>query len=735
LNSNWQFGDLIRTYTVTGNWTWAPSSSVVNEARFGYDLVSFYNVDDDGNKFADGKSYPLNTGITSTGGFPVVKVGTFGPLGASSGRPSGFDNPYYDIQDNLSYLRGKHTFKFGVDFTHTRTFFNNHDTRGEIDFQGNQTFAGSTGLEDFFAGNPSRGFQLVGVTGRTLNWNSTAGFVQDDWRVTPKLIVNLGLRYSYVSPMDEPNNLVGGFDPTLGMVQQGQPGLNTLWKPDYKDFSPRLGFAWDVTGKGTTMVRGGASKIYSMFGGQQFTGSPFQNFHGGAITAVPTGACTTTVAPGVPCPMTFGGTIVLGNVALPASSLNWSGPVFTTGGLTGAIACDASQPCNLAVVNPNLLTPYIVSWNFGVTHAFNNKLSLEVEYVGTHGGDETGFVDLNQINPATRVRPYAAKFPYLKFINQTVNDDYSNYHSLQTTLTERITHGLSFTGGYTYGHGLDNGSLSRFGNLPQNSLNPGAEYGNSDFDVRHRFTLTASYNLPSKKGLGQLLEGWKLNSILTLQTGLPWLVDDMTNDFSGSGDLGDRWNFFGNPADFTSGSSSIPYCSGFGVNPATGAATTTNVTCRQQSGISGIVTAFPASLGNACVSGPGAAPDPTTLATGGCYVSGKAVMVPPKAGTFGTMGRNIFRDGGFKNLDFSVFKEFTFKERFGAQFRVEFFNVFNHPNIANPYGASNGWGSGIDPGGPSTFGCGCATPDIAAGNPIVGSGSSRVIQLGLKLTF
>jgi hypothetical protein len=114
-------------------------------------------------------------------------------------------------------------------------------------------------------------------------------------------------------------------------------------------------------------------------------------------------------------------------------------------------------------------------------------------------------------------------------------------------------------------------------------------------------------------------------------------------------------------------------------------------------------------------------------------------MVPPAAGTFGTMGRNLFRDLGFKNVDFSIFKNFAFKERYNAQFRVEFFNIFNHPNISNPYGASNGYGGASggtnDMGTSSTFACGCATPDVAAGNPLVGSGGSRAIQLGMKFTF
>ena len=260
--------------------------------------------------------------------------------------------------------------------------------------------------------------------------------------------------------------------------------------------------------------------------------------------------------------------------------------------------------------------------------------------------------------------------------------------------------------------------------MPQNTNNTAAEYASGDFDIRHRFTFTTTYSLPGKKGFGQLLEGWKINSIVTLQGPQPWSVDDRQYDFSGTGDFADRWDFFGNPSDFKSGTSSIPYCSGFG--------TTVGVTCSKQSGIDGSVSVLPASLGLACVA---VAPDPGTLKDAGCYVSGKSVLVPPKRGTFGTMGRNIFRDSGFKNVDFSVFKNFAFKERFNAQFRIEFFNVFNHPIIANPYGSSNTSFLGNDISSPQTYGGGGATPDVAAGNPIIGSGSSRVMQLGLKFMF
>ena len=748
----WENPNPISTYTVGSSWIWTPSSSVVNEARFGYNLYESALTQLDANKFANGKDYPLNTGVTSTGGFPNVDIGGFAPLGGWRARPVEAKNPYSDFQDNISYLRGKHALKFGGEFAHIDVDYNGHDTRGRIQFRGKQTpqFVDSKGnpnstpLEDFFAGLPQRAFQFVGQTARTITWKSYAGFAQDDWRIMPRLMINLGLRYSYVSPLKEINNLFGTFDPARGLVQQGQPGVgDTVVKPDYKNLSPRVGFAWDVNGKGTTIIRGGGSMLYSTFSTAQFMQSGQQNFGGGGgLHVIPTGACTTSVQIGTACPQTFGGNIVLGNATIPGANLNWNGPVFPVG---ATLSCTTKVPCNIITVDPNLKTPYIINWNLGVQHAFTNNLSLEMGYVGNHGDNLTNFVDLNQDDPVTGARPFwpakntrpagaacaanaASCFDYLKYINRTVNNGRSNYDSLQSTLTKRLSHGLNFTAGYTYGHGLDNGSLSRFGRLPQNSLNPQTEYASSSFDVRHRFTLTAGYAIPGKNGFGQLLKGWKLNSILSFQTGQPWIAEDSQNDFIGTGESTDRWNFFGNPADFQSGSSSIPYCT----DPALRGGG-----CSVKSGISGIQSFFSAAQSTAmwaqCTA---VSSDPTTLATGGCFVKGKSVMVPPKQGTYGTMGRNIFRDAGFKNVDFSIFKDFKFKERYTAQFRWELFNVFNHPIVANPYGASNGSDLGIDPGAsPSTFGCGCATPDVAAGNPLVGSGSNRVMQIGMKLTF
>ena len=759
VRQNWLDTAIIPNWTVVGNWVWTPSSTVVNELKLGYErngqqlLPDDRNVLVDGSGLTGGAGYALNTGITNGGGFPTVTIQGFtARLGSWNGRPvENGPNPFYDLTDSVSYLKGKHSFKFGGEYAHIETDSFVHDTRGRIDFRSkHRAFATSTSLEDFFAGKPDRAFQLIGNAQRTLRWYDAAGFVQDDWRVTSKVIVNLGLRYSYTSPLREVNNLMGNFDPTLGLVQQGQSSVgNTVWKPDYRDFSPRLGFAWDVSGKGTTVVRAGASIIYSSFAAASFLQQAgLSNFTGGTLGGIPTGGCSVpvvgagvTCATATPVPGTIlspGGTINLGTVQYSGpsrSALNWNSVLFPG----GSVSCTVSAQCNILAADPNLHTPYVTNWNLSITRAFTNDLSLEVGYVGNHGTRLVGFTDINQCivpNTGTCVRPYAASFPYLKYINMYSNYGLSNYNSLQATLTKRVTHGLNFTAGYTYGHGLDNGSENRFGPLPQDSTDPRADYASGDFDVRHRFTFTTGYELPGKKGFGQLLEGWKINSIVSIQSAQPWNIGDTANDFSTSGnggDLNDRWDFFGNPRDFKSGSNTIPFCTGF--NPAN-INDLSGVTCTSTSGISGLVTTLPSSLGAQCTAH---AADPASLTAGGCYVDGNSVMTPNAIGHFGTMGRNIFRDNGFRNWDLSLFKTFTFKERYSAQFRFEVFDILNKATISNPNGANNGSHNGDDPsatsGNTSAFGGGAQTPDFATGNPIIGSGGNRAIQLGLKLTF
>jgi hypothetical protein len=790
VNNLFNTGISVVSRTAVGNWIWDPSSTLVNEFRFGYDSVSQGFTIGDQKIIPDGTGglctasgcgsghYPLNSGVTIGGGLPFIQISGFtGGGGAGLGNPNGTrpgltgPSPYYDFQDSISYLRGKHALKFGGEVTHIEADQVIQDFRGVLVlFSGGQTVGipSSTPLEDFFSGTPGKGIISIGNGNRTMKWMHYAGFVQDDWRIKPRLMLNLGLRYEYASPIREVNNLFGNFDPKLGMVQQGQASIGpTLWKPNRHNFSPRVGFAWDVRGDGTTVVRAASSVIYATIYARPFMDNGPPNGSAGNIAQDPTGAlCNTPGSNGCPASGNLGGTIDLGQPNYIGSvngtqkgPLNWNGVLFPQ----GALSCTTSSQCSLYAVDPHLQTPYVVNYNINIQHMITSNLSLEVGYVGNHGANLQSVRDINQClllpnpgpymgagNGGSCVRPFdghaagpgipasLGNFPYLGIINFVDNESRSNYNSLQATLTKRLSHGLEFTAGYTYGHGLDTGSENFQGLTPQDSTHLQREYASSDFDVRHRLTVTASYELPGIKGYGQLLEGWKLNTIVTVQTSQPWLMFDTHDDISTGGtqlgDLTDRWDFFGKPSDFKSGSSSIPFCS-FPNAPPAGVVTLANIgaaSCSSTSGITGIVTPLPSSLGAQCTA---VAPDASTLAAAGCFVKGNSVMTPPMNGTFGTMGRNIFRDSAFKNVDFSVFKSFKFKERIGAEFRVEFFNVFNHPIYANPYGSTNTSFLGADPSNPGALGCGCSTPDVAAGNPLVGSGSSRVMQLGLKLTF
>jgi hypothetical protein len=401
-------------------------------------------------------------------------------------------------------------------------------------------------------------------------------------------------------------------------------------------------------------------------------------------------------------------------------------------------------------VNRGLTTPYVWDWTLNVQHAFTTNLSIEAAYVGNHGTNLTGIRDINQPPvgsgwPAAAItaciqsgytdpnncvpdstggeeanRPFATKFPYLSNIFQMGNVYRSNYDGLQVTLNARNYHGLSMVAGYTYAHALDDvGANWDFGygsGLPQNAHHPAAEYANSDFDIRHRLTVSLTYAIPGQKGFGQLREGWELNSIITLESPQYWGPMDEGTDASGVGPLPVsppanspiRWSFYGKTSDFKSQKGvGIPYFSGAS-NPA----------CVTQAGI---------------VDGGGVGASTAALNLFGCYANGSSVMLPPSLGQFGNMSRNMFEDTGFRNFDFSVAKNFHFGETLRLQGRVEFFNIFNHPNFANPYGGQNGFG--LNDPSVRPFGCGCATPDIAAANPAVGSGGPRSVQLGLKFTF
>jgi hypothetical protein len=773
-----------RSQVGSGAWTWTPSSNWVNEARVGYShyyqvFQSQDHTEDPANYTFNGSTYHIYTGQTNTNyfGLPRIRLRSFGrfELGASWPKTVGPDS-VIQIADHVSYLRGRHAFKFGGEILLDKSTNNvTANTKGPVQFRS---------LEDFFTGTPQPGMNTAFLTGdllRHMSFNGYSAFLQDDWRIKPTVTVNLGLRYEVTTVMKESDNLIGNFDPVKGLQQVGMGGITAPFNGDHNNFSPRLGVAWDVRGDGKTVVRAGGSILYEQFSLDAFNGQG--NFLG--LRMMPTGAQLFANGDGT---FTQGtGTInVVDTAGLAGAVNNWATNSPTsllysqTPQCGTGVGTDPAGPCNILGVDRNLRSPYVSTWTIGIQRALTNNMSLEVAYVGNHGTKLLGITNLNQppvgtgwgsptagtgtgtsavgspayvclndfatngpygncspdANAERLAQPYTAScpttngvglgsgskpcFPYLGYVEFFSNHDKSNYNGLQVTLTQRASHGLSFTAGYTYAHALDdNGDNEGNGlHVPIDSANPGALYGNSDFDIRHRLTFSVDYAIPGKKGFGQMLEGWAINSIVTLQTGAVWGVNDQSDDLSGTGSSGDpvgsigeQWVFSGNPSDFTpvhgwtdsnGGGGGVPFFAG---------------------------ASDPACLAKSTAMGPLAVASLNNL---GCYRVGSSILVPQAYGTLGTTGRNIFRDQGFKNWDMSVTKAFKFTERFSAEFKVELFNILNHPNFANPYGGPGGAAADPSQGG---YGFTGVTPDVQASNSVLGSGGARAMQLGLKLNF
>jgi hypothetical protein len=745
-----------KSMVMGAHWTWLPNSAIVNELRGGFNRENQLSYPGDCNSIGqpdysylanfNSNSNPMTgSGLPANCGFPVITVTPFSTLGCCNNFPK-IQGPDWTQQiiDNVSYIRGNHSFKFGGEGRHL--IYNGGTytgTRGIFNFTSLTNFLTGT----FNTASPPQLFQ--GQPARHITEWAFAGFFQDDWRITPRFTVNAGLRYETVTPIQEERNQLGNFDsnsPT-GLVQLGH-GVNSLWNRT-NDFSPRLGFAWDMKGDSKWVFRGAGSVIqviegFNVFVSQQGVGAI-------GLNAIPTGALLNGVA--------GPGDINAASVQY-TSGVNWSaaGPVFPS---TGAIRCDSplnaapnNRPCALTAIDPKFRRPYAGSWTLSLQHAFTNDLSLQVAYVGTHG---TGLVSLNDINaplpgsgwmtgatptscdtPFTAAqivtaaasssatcenirRPYFSKFPYFSTINYISNSNFSNYHGMQITLNQRPWHGVSYLLGYTWAHALDeSGSDWNNSTLVSNYFNVRSDYGSSRDDLRHRMTLSLNYALPEKSGSGfaQVLQGWKVSSVANMQSALPWSVTDATDDISGTGGrvnvpandtTVERWNFFGNPSAFSGlGYKSVPFYGG-----------TANRDCVAQA--AALDSSYSPRFAGYTYS--------SSLAKYGCWALNGSMLLPPAIGTYGTAGRDIFRGRGLKLVDISLTKETKISERLSGQFRFEVFNVLNKTQYTPTVN-----GNAASRGNP-LLGSARATPDVQVSNPSIGSGGARSIQLGFKLAF
>ena len=740
---------------------WTPNSTWLNEVRVGWDhdsrpvasaecsvngsVADPLGLSSPAGQFG-GPNYSSQYGLVSGAnacGIPTIKF--------ASGITSvfGFGNNRADVEgsyqfaDNVSYTRGKHQFKFGVDarflnFTGTKV---QDSQRGTITFgsPGLAAFAGATALESFLAGDPSAETIKVGNPIRTIHWDEPAFFAQDDWRVLPRVTLNLGLRWEIETPAHDTGGQLGNFSPTQpsGMIQG-----NSLW-PTQSDPEPHVGLAWDMMGTGRTTLRTGIGVATATPQLQNWITSQFDD-----MSAVPTGATlyyangTSIKGPGTInniletlAPFSSNGSFITGN------NLPWTSgsPLFNTSffgcgngqPVTGSTTVFNPQPCTGYAADPNVKFPEMATWNLNVQHAFTNNLSLDLGYIGSHAWDITGIADLNEPTPGpagsseqTR-RPYYNEFPWFAQVLSIVDAGSSNYAALQAYLNQRVSRGLSYSIGYTLSHAVgEQGGVGTGNGMLLNAACPRCEYGDLTFDVRHHFSLTGTYNLPGRKAPGQMLQGWAVNSSVNILSALPLNALDSSRDTSGTGEKIDRWTLYGSKGPFDQilgGPGTIP-CYTLSSGKFASAANCT-------------VVPNAASFPTPCIAaataepnGPSGATDTglASLSSIGCYAMGSSAIVPPAQGTFGNMGRDELRAKGFDGWNASITKDWKFKERLTAQFRWEAFNLLNRTQYA---------GIGANLGNPASFGEATQTPDVFKSNPVVGSGGPREMQVGLKLIF
>lgn len=710
LNPEWLSQAPTQAQVAGVSWVYVNGANFSNQLRVGYNR--FWQANYSADHAVNPTQYGIDTGVTNPTdfGLPKITVTGFNQLGGDDSPLYTTPNQTYNYTESATYLRGAHNFRFGGEIR-TGMTNNRRDTGGKgvvyfdtsYDANGNVVLSP---LQNFVRGIANYGYVFVGDSHRVVSQTTFGAFVQDTWQAEKRLVISWGLRYDLTLPIHEKHDLLGNFDPNVGLVQVGKQ-ISQPYQTDHHEFAPRLSFIWDVHGNGSTVVRAGGGVIYeiphiSVYIGQNGTAA-------NGLGVIPTGAKGVTPGGGniVATTYTYNPNYVT-NVNQPLTT-GWQsgGPVF--GNLsTSVIACSYGNPCPIMGVNQGIVTPYIFNWNLNVQQTLWKNAAGTIAYVANKGVQLYSIRDINQnifskdvLGDGQSGRPYVHKFPYLGYIDQLGNGDNSMFHSLQLTLKQQAPHGLFFVAGYTWAHAIDDASGNREF-LIQNSYDPAAERGNADSDIRHRFTLAATYPLPSKHGHWQMLSGWVANSIITAETGLPLWFADFDDNISGTAEYNDRWNLTGDPRLIKwSVTTPLPYYADGSTVPACVHATNGSATSINQ------------------------------LQQYGCYAGQGWTMTPPDPGKFGDMARNDVPGPDYVDWDFSLIKTFQFGERVNAEFRGEFFNVINHPNFAS---VDTNLADDVDVSQP-TVGQAFNTPDIAASNPVVGSGGSRHIQLGVKLRW
>jgi hypothetical protein len=552
-----------------------------------------------------------------------------------------------------------------------RTFINGFFDNG---YRGRLLFPD---LASFLAGETggtltTSNHQAQGDSRRGTYQNSHGLYLQDTLKLTRRLTVDAGVRWDYFGVIGEEQGRFSIFDPTI----PGPKRVNQLYPKDLNNFAPRLSFAYDVFGNGKTVVRTGWGLFYDSFSHDFFAGQlPFNTFN--------TGPAYNDL--GGSAPVLFSSTASIATTPGPCSG--------------GAVAVPNTKRCappvfsgfsasDVFTVDQGVRTPYIQNYNFNVQQQLTPGIAIQVGYVGSAGRKLFRYRDINQ-----SVGGGPVAYPDFVYINQFESTATSNYNSLQTNLRFK-THGLTSTVNYVWSHSIDTASdgtdFVPNAAQPDNSFRADRERAASNFDVRQRLSWNFLYDLPQPRRHKKLLGGWAVNGVLAVQTGMPVNVNYLfEGDFNGSGEYFGRPDVVGNPVANRHSPDAFLNASAFAV------------------------------------------PCSWDAVAGGCV-----------AGTqhFGSLGRNAFVGPTFKNFDFSIAKNTQLREALKMQFRVDFFNILNHPNFSNPM-LPNFAVDFLNGSLPDNRGRGIgslpitATPDVGAGNPYLGGGGPRNIQLAVKFSF
>jgi Carboxypeptidase regulatory-like domain len=626
------------------------SPNIVNEFRFGYTKQGNWF-----NPSTLGKGYPQKLGLqySKADVFPQVSVSQSAIASGAGGSGSvaiccspilqpGTNAIYientFEPSDVVTMIRGKHILHFGGEvlaYQGNLTPWGNVQS-GSFSFTGvytqqnNTTASGGSAYADFLLGDVNS----WGATNQPesgMRMKSPQFFVQDDFKVRPNLTVNLGLRYEFQGGWSEVKNHLGAFDPTItnpitntpgAMWFAGETSRTRLMKSVNDVFLPRVGFAWNLGG-GSTVVRGG-------FGIYAITFSLDDYGQGAGIGNNSTGSAS-DASGGVGPVTTLGG---------PGINLQTGQPLpyvvdnRNPGGYNGL---------NVPYNNYNLRVPTINEWTLSVERQLGKNTVGEIAYVGSHGNHLGYPVDINQI-PQNLLQPTfnKANTPYSQFgtISGAVNESKSNYNSMQLQVNHRLTSGLTFNANYVWSHFLDDQDSAGWGGrggtqVYQNAYSAASNYGNSNFDVRHAVKGSVVYEVPFGKGrhflnsnafLDQVIGGWQTSAIWFWHTGQPYTVIAANNNSAsenpgGNNESSQFVNVVGDP------------------NPA-------NRTIQNWYNVN--------------------------------------AFAQPTAGTFGNEKRNSLFGPRYSEVDFSLGKNFALKEGISLQFRIDAYNIFNHPSFANP---------------------------------------------------